>query len=167
MHSHLPRTAAIKSMSRMRSIRERALTTSEVPAEVIRLSLSTDIWDADIIISLPMVTSIVDTTRRDRNNTLGLRIQEFIDIPEILKMDRAARPFFRFDSGTTDAGRFIIFSSEGKIVRFYKAGTFIMDGTFKVVPLPFYQLFLIHVFYLSRATPYIYVLMSNLPEFLY
>ena len=76
-------------------------------------------------------------------------------------------PFFRFDSGSTDAGRFIIFSSEDKIVIFYKAGTFIMDGTFKVVPLPFYQLFIIHIFYLSRASPYIYVLMSNKTEFLY
>lgn len=42
-----------------------------------------------------------------------------------------------------------------------------MDGTFKVVPAPFYQLFTIHFIWLRRALPGIYCLLTSKTEAIY
>ena len=163
-HNHTPRTNIVQSRRRVKNIVRRGLETRETATNAIQTSLGEEIRNPDIINSLPMFDSLRDRITRTRRRALVAVDNSVQDIPDSLKTERAGNEFLRFDSGTEDENRFIIFIYQEKISTFSKSTTLLIDGTFRTVPRPFYQLLTIHSHYLSRTTPFIYVLMSKKTE---
>lgn len=69
--------------------------------------------------------------------------------------------FKRFDSGVSDNNQVIIFVSDFFIEIMKNADIFYADSTFKITPLKFYQLHVLHVDYFEKRIPCIYGLMKH------
>ena len=69
--------------------------------------------------------------------------------------------FCLYDSGSNDSNRIIIFTTERNLVHIKNSNLWISDGTFKVVPNEFLQLYTIHGKVFNSVFPLIYVLMRD------
>lgn len=77
------------------------------------------------------------------------------------------KPFMRYDSKLADSSRFIVFTSEFKLSFFYKIETRLIDGSFRIAPTNFDQLFTIHGLFIERAYPIFYIILRNKTQELY
>lgn len=59
------------------------------------------------------------------------------------------------------ADRILIFASPEQLQVLQAADDFLVDGTFKVVPEIFYQLFIIHAVYRQHTVPVVYALLRR------
>jgi hypothetical protein len=71
------------------------------------------------------------------------------------------------DSNAEEDGRIIIFATNTMTALLRESRTWMMDGTFKVVPSLFMQLFVIHAVKNETVYPCLYVLMPNKQEHTY
>ena len=69
--------------------------------------------------------------------------------------------FCLYDSGSIDKNRIIIFTTEKNMIHLKNSNYWIADGTFKVVPKEYYQLYTIHGAVFNKVFPLVYVLMSD------
>ena len=100
------------------------------------------------IAHLPKLTSVKRTIRKCKsvseiscgNPTCAAEIQ----IPQIYKVTLKDETFLLYDSGYGNNNRMIIFSAPKFFSILKESNTWFADGTFKVVPEYFFQLYTIH-----------------------
>ncbi|KAG0437066.1 hypothetical protein DMUE_3902 [Dictyocoela muelleri] len=165
-HNHDADPQKSTRLIKMHKIRTMAKSSNATTQNVLNNVLGIEISNREIINVLPTFESIRDRVTRDRNKIIGNFPNILNDIPDFLKIDRLGRDFLRFDSSTND-DRFIIFIYEDKLRRFNRAKSFLIDGTFKSVPRPFYQLLILQVPFLGRCFPFCYILMSGKTQIQY
>ena len=81
------------------------------------------------------------------------------DVPELpLKYQRswAIEQFLIFESGQGDADRIFIFGTDQSLQLLSQSQNWFGDGTFKVCPQMFFQIYTIHAQISERFLPYIY-----------
>lgn len=118
----------------------------------------------ETIANLPTQRSLkrsVRATRQDLNSIVSFTnrceiiftddVLEFVNQENILKLD----------SGPHDENRTLIFSNDELIGVARQATVFQMDGTFKVCPSQFYQLYTVHCWHSGRCIPILYCLLPN------
>ncbi|CAF4548075.1 unnamed protein product [Rotaria socialis] len=71
--------------------------------------------------------------------------------------------FLRYDSGSGN-DRIIIFSSTEQLQLLENGEELLVDGTFKVSPSIFYQLYAMHVVYRNAVLPVVFALLPNKTE---
>ena len=86
-------------------------------------------------------------------------VQE-IQIPDQLKVTTRGDSFLFWDSGKDDPQQLFVFCTDRNIDTLEQNAHWFMDGTFKVVPELFVQLFTIHAVVDNRALPMVYVLLQ-------
>ena len=69
--------------------------------------------------------------------------------------------FLAYDSGVDDGDRMLIYATQRNIDVLRSSDHWFMDGTFKVVPQVFYQLFTVHALQADRVIPCVYALLPN------
>lgn len=98
---------------------------------------------------------------REREKIFNFNVNNFDDIPEVLKRDVRGDIFLHYDSGQADNNRIVVFASKWKIENIEKCKIFIIDGTFSSVPGNFYQLVTVHTVILGSSFPMFYILCKN------
>lgn len=163
-HSHAPDAARKKALQFSQAIKERAGTTHETTQHVIAECLSNiNVSEAEAA-RLPAVSSLKKTIRRERNRQPAIDPQpatllELNFRPEHLVLDDGTE-FLLYDSGPA-LDRFLIFSTRENLAMLCRSDHWQVDGTFKVTPHPFYQLFTIHANVFEGSYPLVYALMPG------
>lgn len=83
------------------------------------------------------------------------------DIPEEFTKTTTGDPFLIFDSGREDNSRILVFGSPVLLNVISEYPHWFVDGTFKVSPTVFYQLFTIHALVQDSVVPCIFALLPD------
>ena len=83
------------------------------------------------------------------------------EIPERYQVTHNDERFLAYDSGVDDSDRMLIYGTQRNIDVLRSSDHWFMDGTFKVVPQVFYQLYTVHALQADRVIPCVYALLPN------
>lgn len=164
-HNHCGDAAGIEAAELLDTIRSKAETTNDAP-HVIISSVSTTCSQAAAT-KLPSVDSMKRTIRNIRNRNfdgpaLPLHRRDIVFTDEY-KTACSGELFLQYDSGPED-NRLLIFSTKRNLQLLARSEHWYADGTFKTVPLLFYQLYTIHGFKDKISIPLVYALLPNKSE---
>ena len=88
-------------------------------------------------------------------------------LPAEFQTTHSGQPFLLHDSGVADANRIFIFGSPDAVSLLEQSPHWFCDGTFKVVPDIFYQLYTVHAKVGTNIFPSIYALLPNKTQVTY
>lgn len=94
------------------------------------------------------------------------RLQDVL-IPDEYAVNKDGAPFLLHNSGVTDAERFIMLRSPDTLALLGTSRQWFADGTFKVAPALFYQLYTVHCKVNGAVIPAVYALMKSKTEAAY
>jgi hypothetical protein len=146
-------------------ISHRAITTRDPPSAVILNPIATLSQEAAARMPTPvnLSQSIRHKRRMEQNFPVNpTSADEDFEIPETLKMSKKGENFLLED--VRDAGgkhRIFIFGTNENVKVLMNNRNWFMDGTFKVSPKIFYQLYTIHCLVDGNVIPCLYVLLPN------
>uniref|UniRef100_T1IS19 MULE transposase domain-containing protein n=1 Tax=Strigamia maritima TaxID=126957 RepID=T1IS19_STRMM len=146
-------------------MKKRALDTYEPPGQIIHASLAAEIMEVKL--ALPTANALTQIVKRSRSskypkepdslNQLGFAALE--PFCETLAGDR-----FLYGALTTACGfKCLLFTTLGNLQHLSRATSILADGTFKVVPHLFTQLYTLHcsITNSSKVLPMVYCLMEK------
>ena len=145
-HSQGLDTPRIKMLQGYNKLKERAGQDPDQSTRSI-YAYGVESMDDSSIVKLPKPDSIKRTIRLHKNDAEGLvnpASASEIEIPERFRITTKGEPFILFDSGFGDTDRIIIFDTPKMLSILRDSKSWFADGTFKVVPQQFYQLYTIH-----------------------
>ena len=162
-HNHVPDPGLVDVKRVLHRIRERAASSNDIPRRIIQetgVNVSTETTAL-----LPKYTSIQRNVQRNRKKE-GEPISApnavtDIEIPQSLCKTYNGDNFLAYDSGADDPDRFFIFCSPENLKLLKENKHWCADGTFKVAPVLFYQIYVIHITIEGRAYPMLYALLQN------
>ncbi|XP_076045816.1 uncharacterized protein LOC143028060 [Oratosquilla oratoria] len=88
-------------------------------------------------------------------------------IPDNLRQTTDQRSFLLHDSGRGDVHRMLIFSTDQFLQTLHDSEHWMCDGTFKVSPSLFYQVYTVHALIRNNVLPCIFVLLPNKQQVTY
>ncbi|KII61887.1 hypothetical protein RF11_14163 [Thelohanellus kitauei] len=162
-HEHAPDTAKNESEKIKADIRERAKYGVEKPRQIIvNSSVGVTLEAANFLPSYIASQRTIERKRKrpDVNNSRPNTVQEII-LPEELKLTTRSQNFLLWDSGNEDTNRMFMFGTSNNLQLLENNPHWFMDGTFKIAPEIFLQVFTIHALVNNRVIPLIYVLMGK------
>ncbi|KAB0801401.1 hypothetical protein PPYR_01533 [Photinus pyralis] len=164
-HNHNADAAQLEANKVMQKIKEDAENTRDTPQFIVSQA-SAGLGNA-VAAKLPTVNNIKRTIRnvRVRENVAPAipRHREEIIFPEEFTITTNGELFLLHDSGPVN-DRILIFSTARNINLLAMSQHWYADGTFKVVPPLFLQLYTIHGIKDHVAIPLIYALLPNKTE---
>ena len=149
------------------AFRQQSRETNQRPQDLINTVLRDQ--TNEVIANMPSIRSIARSVRKYRagtSNSQNFRTVADIVLPdELLQMGNESILFF--DSGSEDRERFLIFSN-AELQSIAKNGkNFNLDGTFKVAPKIFYQLYTVQCWFRETLIPVFYILLTGKNQNLY
>ncbi|KII72334.1 hypothetical protein RF11_12426 [Thelohanellus kitauei] len=101
--------------------------------------------------------------KRKRSDVINSRSNtpQEITLPDTLKLTTRFQNFLLYDLGDEYTNRVFMFGTAGNLQLLEEYPQWFLDGTFKIAPEIFIQLFKIHTLIINRAIPSIYVLMGK------
>lgn len=168
-HSHGSDPIRIEMLKGYNNIKERA-SKSEESTRLI-LSYGIDEMSSSSIAKLPSIESVKRRIRqyKSKSNVIfsnSTCVSE-IEIPQQYTVTANEEPFLLFDSGVGDNNRIIVFSTPKFFSILKESKIWYADGTFKVVPDLFYQLYTIHGEKDGVVYPCVYALLTGKSESIY
>ena len=142
-------------------IRSRAADTTESTQRVIDQCLN-DVSD-QMVARLPNFKYIKRNIQRQRQKNDLPQIphdRNFTMTPTSLTVTIRNDKFLQFDSGPGD-DRLVIFASSDGLTILGECEEILIDGTFKITPIIFTQLYTIHGVYRNGVFPLVFALLSN------
>ncbi|CAF1096383.1 unnamed protein product [Rotaria sordida] len=140
---------------------DRAKSTQEAPDMIVTNCIKG--MSDQAVSRLPIRDNIKRRIRKIRSKndyTAVPNDPNFLSIPSALCKTQRNSQFLRSDTGPGD-DRILIFASDEQLGILQSAHHFMSDGTFKVVPEEFYQLYIIHAVYRDHVTPVCYALLRR------
>jgi hypothetical protein len=162
-HMHAPDTAKNESEKIKATIRERAENGVEKPRQIIVNSTAgVSLEAAHLLPSYSASQRTVERKRKrpDVNNPRPHSVKDII-LPDTMKVTTRSENFLLWDSGDQDTNRMFMFGTAANLQLLEQYPHWFMDGTFKVAPEIFLQVFTIHALIDNRSIPLIYVLMGT------
>jgi hypothetical protein len=163
-HNHGPDPASNEAQIVREKIRKSAVSSEERPRAIIQACSSNISEEACVQIqSYDAARRTIQRQRNKiltRNTTRNKNISE-IDINEEYKKTDRGENFLLYDSGNNDNNRIIMFGTARNIALLNEFPHWCVDGTFKVAPQFFTQVYTVHALINNRALPMIYVLLNN------
>ncbi|XP_068213295.1 uncharacterized protein [Palaemon carinicauda] len=163
---HVPDPAKSESILSMMQLRESAATSNDLPRRLIQeaqLNLR-----PEVVAILPKYQSLQRTVERQRKaKGLPLSPPSYvgeIDIPQELVCTYDGEHFLAYDSGSDDPDRYFIFATHQNLKLMKENKHWMGDGTFKIAPQLFYQLYVIHIIYKGIVLPVVYILLQRKSE---
>ncbi|CAG7729356.1 unnamed protein product [Allacma fusca] len=164
-HNHSSSLSDNEAFQVVAAIKDRASRSHVTPANIVAdaLSARTD----HVITSLPLERTLTRLVRKvrhreDLNEPRPLSLVDLV-IPDRLKVTQSGEPFLLSDSGPGPQ-RILLFSTKHDLSILAENNDWYMDGTFKVAPHPFCQLYTIHGFRLHASLPTLFALLPNKSE---
>ncbi|CAF1040298.1 unnamed protein product [Didymodactylos carnosus] len=160
-HNHPPSAVSNEVRSFEDKVRSRAVNTNESTQDVINNCLK-NVSD-QMVARIPDFKHIKRNIQRQRQKNDFPPIphdKNFNTIPAELTTTMRHDKFLQFDSGPGD-NRLIIFSSTDQLKILEDTEEVFIDGTFKVTPVIFYQLYTIHGVYRNNVFPLVFALLPD------
>ena len=158
-HPHAPDMLRIEMLKGYTKMKERADQNSEENTRSI-FAYGVETMTDSSIAKMPRIESIKRTIRLHKSGPeklVNAASASDIEILERHKTTLKGEPFLLFDSGIGDASRIIIFSTPKMFSILRESQSWLADGTFKVVPQQFYQLYTIHAEKDGYIFPCVYI----------
>lgn len=154
-HSHAASTGQLEKARVQSTIRRRAQETNEPPRVIIQATMSN--------LSPPAQASIPKTDSAKRNIRRYRQLPPAIDdnLPDQLRNTVNGLPFLRHDVD------FLLFAAEADLLFLSGCSVWFADGTFKVSPAGYTQLYTIHGTRSGINVPCVFALLPNKLEVTY
>ena len=166
-HTHAPDCSRVEMKRGLNTMKHRAMNSIDSTRSILATGLET--MTDSTISKLSKFDSIKRTIRRQKcseNFTISA-LPEEISIPGKFKITLKGQQFLLFDSGIGDVERLLIFGTTQMLALLRDSNSWFADGTFKVVPSQFFQLYTLHCEKDGYIIPCIYALMTNKSEIAY
>ncbi len=152
------------------NMKQRAVDTMEAPQQILGHCLQ-HVSEAAAT-QLPPFRTMRRTLRRTKQQTNDpLPIPpsvDDLDIPEKYQRTTNNEQFLLYDNRDDDgAPRMLVYATPHNLRLLARSRHWFMDGTFKIVPQHFQQLYTIHVLHDSQIIPCVYALLPNKTELTY
>jgi hypothetical protein len=162
IHSHVIDTAVENRKAVKKILKQKCFTTNET--FLYSFSEAVHNLKGNELNALPLYESLRDDfVRKRRINNFGGYNFEF-EIPLQLQKTMNGEKFLYLDSGINDINKILIFTTEEFIERLKHSETWLGDGTFRMVPNTFQQLYVLHAHCFTVVLPVVFVLMKNKSE---
>lgn len=164
-HTHGPEPSKTEVLAYKNQLKSVALSTTTQPKAIMQQCLSTSIMSMEATVSIPNYEATRKTVQRIRQTT-GQKSVSFASIDEIEISDAFAKTetgdqFLLWDSKIEEGSRIIMFGTNANLNLLQEFPNWAMDGTFKVVPQFFSQLYTIHALVDNKAIPILFVLLQD------
>ncbi|KAM7315741.1 uncharacterized protein ISCGN_005524 [Ixodes scapularis] len=147
----------------------RAVEGRLAPHQIL-LDAASSVTD-DTASQIPAASTLRRTIRKQRQRANFVysvpSCRADIRMPAEFKVTAKGDSFFLHDSGDGDSERLLIFATERNLSYLARATTWFADGTFKVTPEQFYQLYTAHAVVNGVVVPMVYGLLPNKSETTY
>lgn len=162
-HLHAPDPARVEVKKLHGVVKERAVTSEEPPRRIVQDAVAGIGEEAATKVrSNTNLTAMVNRKRRHGeafppppHGRLAF------EIPPNLRVTNNGQPFLLHDSGPEDADRLLIFAAPRMVQLLRDYEEWFVDGTFKVSPEIFYQVYTVHVLVGGTTIPCLYALLPN------
>lgn len=145
-HTHAPEPGRPEMLRVQARIKRRAADTEETPQQIITAQVQ-GLGQAAAT-QMPQVRSIRRQVRRVRRNNnqppATPQNRATVEIPPEYARLTSGEGFLLHDTGVGDEQRILIFGTERTVNLLHAADHWYVDGTFKIVPELFFQLYTIH-----------------------
>ena len=144
-HSHPPFENRVRLAVARNEMKEVARDTRDKPSQIYAQVLVN--IDPDTRAILPSEEACKQTIRRQRPCALvePATLRELGDIPAQLQRTSLDGEFMFYDNGANNPNRILIFGSNEAMMRLAAAQTMYVDGTFKIAPTAFAQVYVVRV----------------------
>lgn len=168
-HTHAPSQVQVEVAKVTAGIKRRAQTSDNQPQQILGAELAN--ISADAAANLPSTSTLRRNIRRSREDNdmpaNPLNRQEIPELPERFRNTLADERFLLFDSGVGDLDRVFIFASDIGIELLQESEHWFADGTFKVCPEVFFQVYTLHAERGGSIFPCVFALLPNKTEVTY
>lgn len=168
-HTHAPSQTQVEIAKVTTSIKRKAETTLDTPQQILGTELA-NITD-DTAANLPKIATMRRNIRKAREENEmppnPLTREEIPELPPVFQNTSAGSRFLLFDSGVGDLNRIFIFASDIGIQLLSESEHWYADGTFKVCPEVFFQLYTLHAQRGGSIFPCVFALLPNKTEATY
>ncbi|XP_064649980.1 uncharacterized protein LOC135501673 [Lineus longissimus] len=162
-HTHAPNRPAVQAQRVQQQMKARVQTTQETIQQVLTENVGNLGEGAAVL--LPNIANMRRALRMQRQTSAQPEPQPQnamnMEIPERYTRTLRGELFLQFDSGVGNPNRILIFCTQRNLELLAYCEHWFADGTFKTVPLIFFQLFTIHVLLNDSVTACIYALLPN------
>ena len=173
-HGHAPDPAEVKAREVINRIKDKSRAGNATPSYIVASEVAA--LEPGTAASLPpyaQLKRIVGRSRGKQMPSCPTNLKDLI-IPEELKTDHRGELFLQYDSRSvsdeesfseeesdSERERILIFASKQGLRALARSQVWLMDGTFKVVPSLFYQLYTVNILKEGVTMPMVYCLMSS------
>ena len=165
-HTHPPSQTECAGTKVKANIRRRAETTEETTQQIWATELRN--VSEGVAANLPSIDTLrrnVRHSRQDRDLPPNpIRREDIPALPPAYNITTNGDPFLVLDSGVGDHERMFIFASPQGLQFLADSEHWYADGTFKVCPEVFYQLYTVHGQRNGRIFPCVFALLPNKNE---
>ena len=168
-HNHGSSAAEIRAQEAMSQLKTTSVSTYEPSRSLIGETLVNE--NEYSLSKLPSFSSMGRNIRRWRQKAhnappIPRQINNF-EIPEFYCFLATGEKFLAFDSGIDDENRILIFATDNGLEDLVRSPNWAADGTFKVSPLIFYQLYCIHMQESTFSIPRVFALLPGKTKEIY
>lgn len=166
-HNHSPDPETLPVLNVINSIKDIASTSSNLPCQILQSKIAK--LPENVGGCLPSKAALTQIIKREQRKLIVDKepVSLAFDIPErFLQIDGEQFVYGDIKEGDN---RIIIFTIKNNLTKLRDAEFWMMDGTFKVVPKLFYQLYTVHCSIAPHKTvhPMVYALMSGKSSAIY
>ena len=159
-HTHPSLQVEIEVTKIKASIKRRSQATHDTPQQILGAALQNISETAAV--NLPQINNLKRTIHSQRKDNdlppTPLRREDIPVLPERYQVTKAGEQFLIFDSGVGDNERILIFATQQGIRFLSNNSHWFMDGTFKLCPEIFYQIYTIRTLNNNQVFPCVFVI---------
>ena len=150
------------------SIKRRAEETDETAQQILGHELQVISQQAAVqMASIPTIRRAIRSAKQEKNAVYPLPTSRNFTIPDEYKTLPNGEDFLLHDSENADSNRILIFGTNRTVQLLIEYRHWFVDGTFKIVPELFFQLYSLHALVLGDVIPCLYALLPNKTEATY
>ena len=162
-HTHPPSQTKCEIAKVKANLKRKAETTHDTSRQILAAELQNIPEDAAV--NLPSMNTLsrnIRAARQERDLPQNpLNRQAIPILPNNYQVTSTGDQFLAYDSGVGDANRILIFASPQSIRLLGRSSHWFADGTFKVCPELFFQLYTVHAHDNGRIFPCAFALLPN------
>ena len=144
-HNHAPEASRVSVSQTLNTMKEMAVHTQDQPIQIIQNALINMPQDSSYYMpNKEALRKQINRTRNDNNMTLQPQSLQDIDVPDNLRVTMNGDQFLAREIELGNE-KLMIFCTTSNLQHLQNAEYWIMDGTFKTVPILFQQLYTIHI----------------------
>ncbi|KAM7290495.1 uncharacterized protein ISCGN_027120 [Ixodes scapularis] len=165
-HSHPGDPTTINLLKVRNTMKEKAVEGTQGPQQIL-LDAAASVGEHTAS-QMPPTSTLRRTIRKQRQQSCNPysvpATREDVVIPGEYTVSLKQESFVAHDSGFGDRNRILVFATQRNLDCLSRSKAWFMDGTFKVTPSIFFQVYTVHGMYKDAVIPLVYALLPNKTE---